>query len=112
MPRCKLYNGIWKNCCCPWRNRCGTFESTRIADYPEQALPRTSVSGMELAPVPLPPFASRSVSGNQDRCEDFISTIYSTTPVAMAATGFSPADNEVAGKVSRNGREEIHDGKD
>lgn len=82
-------------------------------------------SGMELAPVPLPPFVSCSVSCNQKRCEDFISTIYSTTPVTMTAPHFSHADDDAAAprallriavrmtarKALWNGRKEIHDGK-
>jgi hypothetical protein len=89
---------------------------------------------MELAPVPLPPFAFRSAHGSRGGCENFISTIYSTTSSAMtacfAASFFPWSGNEVAGmrmflqdtqqkaasgkadRASWHGRKEIHDGKD
>jgi hypothetical protein len=91
-----------------------------------RALSRDS-SGMEFAAVPLPPFAFRVSSGNRGDRENFISTIYSTTPIAIFSC---PAGNEVAGmrifpqgprekaarmvesRASRQGRKEIHDGKD
>ena len=82
-------------------------------------------SGMELAAVPLPPFVSCSACDNRKRCEDFISTIYSTIPATMTATHSSHVDDDVAEKrvfpltasefaaerTLWNGRKEIHDGK-
>ena len=52
---------------------------------------------MELADVPLPPFVSRGSCASAKRREDFISTIYSTTP-GMTATCSFRADNEAAGE--------------
>ncbi|HYC43455.1 MAG TPA: hypothetical protein VEB70_10765 [Noviherbaspirillum sp.] len=83
-------------------------------------------SGMELAAVPLPPFVPRRASGNRKHGEDFISTIYSTTPATMTAINSSLADDDMAasyallrtavtlaaGSAQWNGRKEIHDGKD
>jgi hypothetical protein len=129
MLRCKLYNGLMQNLL----PACTEIKSGVL--NPGPSLPmlygrsRTlyvGSSGMEFAAVPLPPFGSRSTSGHRKRCEDFISTIYSTTPATMTAIHSSRADDDMAerrillrtaatlaaGDALWNGRKEIHDGKD
>lgn len=129
MPRCKLYNFPMKKLLPdPAETHPGALNPTASLPmlYGRRRTLSAGSSGMELAAVPLPPFVSRNIPDDRKRCEDFISTIYSTTPATMTAihssladddmaerrTLFQVASNGAAGGALWNGRKEIHDGKD